>query len=173
MYCDINYLTGIIIKSLKNAEDDPETALIYARKSVEGICANIFYTEIGDPGNNRLDKLIEILSSQKKIPQEIIITLRVIQQYGNYGSHIQYNQAEFKREFAEPCLRALIQISTWYFLNKLEKPIPDEIVFLTNEYIGPKEDVRKGFSEELTSEISLPAQLRQYQWEGVSFLLNR
>jgi hypothetical protein len=58
--CPINkaYLTGIIVKAMRYAESDPETSLMYARKSAEGICTHVFSREIGNPGNNRLDRLI-------------------------------------------------------------------------------------------------------------------
>ena len=83
------YLCGLICKAMKHANDDPEASLMYARKSVEGICTSIFSKEIGDPGNNRLNKLVELLSNQEKLPERVKVILRVIQHYGNYGAHVQ------------------------------------------------------------------------------------
>ena len=62
---DIENLGGIIVKAMTYAEVDPETALMHARKSAEAICHSVFAKEIGNPGNNRLDKLIELLSLTK------------------------------------------------------------------------------------------------------------
>lgn len=76
-------LTGIIVKAMGYTDSDPETSLMYARKSAEGICTRVFSREIGNPGNNRLDKLIELLSNKDCLPERIKIPLRVIQQYGN------------------------------------------------------------------------------------------
>jgi len=54
--CSIDkaHLTGIIVKAMGYAASDPETSLMYARKSAEGICTQVFSREIGNPGNNRL-----------------------------------------------------------------------------------------------------------------------
>jgi hypothetical protein len=76
---DSEYLTNIIVKAMTYADRDPEAALMYARKSAEGISTVVFQREIGDPGNNRLDKLIELLSNKGVLSERIKIPLRVIQ----------------------------------------------------------------------------------------------
>src|SRR5437899_12966459 len=94
---DTQYLTGIIVKAMAYADSDPESSLIYARKSAEGICTNVFTRKIGDPGNNRLDKLLELLANKGALPERIKIPLRVIQQYGNYAVHIQADRQPIDR----------------------------------------------------------------------------
>lgn len=107
---DTAYLTGIMVKAMTYADRDPETALMYARKSAEGICTNVFSREIGDPGNNRLDKLIELLSNKNVLSERIKLPLRVIQQYGNYAAHVQADRQPIDRDYITPCLTALVHV---------------------------------------------------------------
>jgi SNF2 family DNA or RNA helicase len=169
------YLAGIIVKAANFAKDDPETALMYARKSAECICSNIFYREIGDPGNNRLDKLIELLANQKKLPERIKIPLRVIQQYGNYGAHVQADQEHITRYFVEPCIMALFNVSNWYFHDYLDTDIPPLIANIINDFEPEIQESERSIAspECIAGELSLPSPLRTYQWEGVCFLSGR
>jgi len=169
------YLVSIIIKVAKFAKHDSETALMYARKSAECICSNIFSREVGDPGNNRLDKLIELLSNQKKLPERIKLPLRVIQQYGNYGAHIQPDQEPITSSFVEPCIIALFQVTSWYFHDYLNNEIPPLVVTAINDF---EPEIQKTSSssvsfEQIADNFKLPSPLRTYQWEGVSFLAQR
>ena len=125
--CKANFLAGIIVKAMTYADKDPETALMHARKSAEAISSSVFAREIGDPGNNRLDKLIELLSKNDKVPERVKIPLRVIQQYGNYGAHYQAEQQEINRAYIDPCLSALLHVTNWYFLEYLGEPIPEKV----------------------------------------------
>jgi SNF2 family DNA or RNA helicase len=174
--CSIDqaYLTGIIVKAMGYTDSDPETSLMYARKSAEGICTRVFSREIGNPGNNRLDKLIELLSNKDCLPERIKIPLRVIQQYGNYAAHVQPDRESIDRSYIEPCLTALIHVTNWYFHDYLNSEIPAEIVAANNEYEpslpAPLEEPTTLDYSGIVKEMELPSQLRPYQWEGVSFL---
>lgn len=175
--CSHEFLSKIIVKAMTYADKDPETALMHARKSAEAICSFIFAREIGDPGKNRLDKLIELLSNNNKIPARIKIPLQVIQQYGNYGAHYQTDQQTIDRAYINPCLGALVQVTNWYYLNYLGMEIPADVVGVNNEYdpqlpVQTKPIVSADDMEKMSSELMLPAVLRPYQWEGVSFLIN-
>lgn len=175
--CDAKFLSGIIVKAMTYSDKDPETALMHARKSAEAICSDIFAREIGDPGQKRLDKLIELLSSRDIIPERMKIPLRVIQQYGNYGAHFQVDQQPIDRAYINPCLGALVQVTNWYFLDYLGIEIPAAVVGVNNEYepqlpAKTKPTVSTEDLEKMSSELMLPAALRSYQWEGVSFLIN-
>ena len=128
------YLTSIILKAIRYAGTDPETSLMYARKSAEGICQHVFLREIGNPGNNRLDKLIELLSKKECLQDRIKIPLRVIQQYGNYAAHVHSEHESIERPYIEPCLNALIHVTNWYFHEYLNTKIPTEIAAANNEY---------------------------------------
>jgi SNF2 family DNA or RNA helicase len=174
--CSIDkaYLTGIIVKAMGYTDSDPETSLMYARKSAEGICTRVFSREIGNPGNNRLDKLIELLSNKDCLPERIKIPLRVIQQYGNYAAHVQPDRESIDRSYIEPCLTALVHVTNWYFHDYLNSEIPAEIVAANNEYEpslhAPLEEPTTLDYSGIVKEMELPSQLRPYQWEGVSFL---
>ena len=171
---DIAYLTGILVKAIGYADSDPETSLMYARKSAEGICRHIFSQEVGNPGNNRLDKLIELLSCKDFLPERIKIPLRVIQQYGNYAVHIQPDKKSIERSYIEPCLTALVHVTNWYFHDYLNVEIPREIVATNNEYepfIAPIEEPATLDYPTMAKEMGLPSHLRPYQWEGLSFLV--
>jgi hypothetical protein len=131
---DSVYLAGVLVKALSYANNDPETSLIYARKSAECICTDLFKKEVGDPGNNRLDKLIELLSNKEALPERIRIPFRVIQQYGNYAAHVQTDRKPIDRHYITPCLSALVQVSNWFFLEYLVIPIPSDLKNIINEY---------------------------------------
>jgi len=173
--CDVQFLSAMIVKAMTYAEEDPETSLMHARKSAEAICSSLLAREIGDPGHTRLDKLIELLTKHGKIPDRIKIPLRVIQQYGNYGAHFQVDQQPVDRAYIDPCLGALILVTNWFFLEYLEVPIPAAVANANNEFepISSSEGPPVPSFEEiehLSTQLSLPAPLRTYQWEGVSFL---
>jgi len=174
---DNAYLSTSIVKAMKYADEDPETSLIHARKAAECICTVIFSREIGNPGNNRLDKLIELLSNKEFIPQRIRIPLRVIQQYGNYAAHVQPDSKSINRHYIEPCLSALVHVTNWYFNEYLNIEIPAEIVIVNNEYdpspSPSPEEIKIPDPDTIGKEMRLPFPLRSYQWEGVSFLVNR
>ena len=173
--CDSSFLSGIIVKAMTYADRDPETALMHARKSAEAICSSVFAREIGDPGQNRLDKLIELLANKDKVPERVKIPLRVIQQYGNYGAHYQADQKSVDRAYIDPCLGALQQVTNWYYSEYLGRPIPFAVAEANNEYepkaLAPsRPPVTVPDTDGLTATMNLPGVLRPYQWEGVSFL---
>jgi SNF2 family DNA or RNA helicase len=171
---DTDYLAGIIVKAVTYADRDPATSLMYARKSAEGIATNVFAREIGDPGNNRLDKLIELLSNKNALPERVKIPLRVIQQYGNYAAHVQADRQPIDRAYIDPCLSALVHVVNWYFHDYLDITIPAEIAAANNDYepVGERLEVEPAVidHEEIAQQLQLPFPLRDYQWQGVSFL---
>lgn len=135
----VDYLTKLILKAYTYASDDPEIALMQARKSAEAMMRNIFEAEIGTPGKIMLDELIKKLVQQKIIPHKISIPLGTIQVYGNYGSH---DQSEYETiddaGYIEPCIAALKQVTNWFFLEYLEVNIPEEILPFTETIIGTR-----------------------------------
>ena len=171
---DSVYLAGVLVKALSYANNDPETSLIYARKSAECICTDLFKKEVGDPGNNRLDKLIELLSNKEALPERIRIPFRVIQQYGNYAAHVQTDRKPIDRHYITPCLSALVQVSNWFFLEYLVIPIPSDLKNIINEYDPQPAPASKEVGEldfaVMAKDLGSPHPLRQYQWEGVNFL---
>jgi SNF2 family DNA or RNA helicase len=171
---EMAYLTGIIVKAMAYADRDPEAALMYARKSAECICTDLFSREVGDPGNNRLDRLIELLSNKDALPERIKIPLRVIQQYGNYAAHVQADRKMIDRPYITPCLTALVHVANWFFHDYLSINIPADIASANNEFEPTPGAVSTGPCHldhaAIAKELGLPSPLREYQWEGVTFL---
>jgi SNF2 family DNA or RNA helicase len=176
--CDPIFLAGIVEKAMNYGESDPETALMHARKSAEAICSSVFAREIGDPGQNRLDKLIEVLSQKEAVPERIKVPLKVLQQYGNYGAHFQTEQHPISRAYISPALGALVLLSDWYFLEYLGVPIPEGVANANNNFEPNWSPVASpGTQQEgaatLAAELKLPFALHAFQWEGVNFLAGR
>lgn len=110
---------------------DPEASLWMARKTAEALCRRIFEQEISSNTNTAttLDKFIELLGKQNILPQYVIIPLRTIQSYGNYGTHDQGKEGNIiTTEYAQPCIQALTIIMKWYLS---EYHHIQEIEFLT------------------------------------------
>ena len=173
--CDAVTLSQMIVKAMHYAGTDAETSLMHARKSAEAICSTVFAREIGEPKNNRLDKLIELLSSNDKVPERIKLPLRVIQQYGNYAAHFQTDNHPIDRAYIDPCLSALIHVTNWYFHEYLESEVPTIVAEANNEFepldkTKPPASVEIGDHEALAAELAVPRPLRPYQWQGISFL---
>jgi SNF2 family DNA or RNA helicase len=174
-YKDTAYLIGILVKAMTYPDSDPEAALMYARKSAECICTDLFSREVGDPGNNRLDKLIELLSNKDALPERIKIPLKVIQHYGNYAAHVQADRKPIDRPYIAPCLTALVHVANWYFHDYLATEVPPELAAANNAFepVSPVPSVDPGALDHavIAKELGLPMPLREYQWEGVTFLV--
>lgn len=104
-------------KTLDYSMSDPETALMNARKAAEAVCSRVFEHKVGKPPKNlTLQPLIEKLSQLDAVPEQILVALRTIQSYGNFGSHHQAGEPQsITAEFAQPCLQALGTVVQWYF----------------------------------------------------------
>lgn len=99
-----------------HASHNPEVSLLMARKTAEAICRRIFEREISSNTNTiTFVQYIERLSQKNILPQHIIIPLRTIQHYGNYGAHAQESEADvFTTEYVTPAIQALATIFKWY-----------------------------------------------------------
>ncbi|MBM4021511.1 MAG: DUF4145 domain-containing protein [Planctomycetes bacterium] len=104
-------------KTLAYSDSDPETALMNARKAAEAVCSRVFEHKVGKPPKSMtLQPLIEKLAQLDAVPENILIALRTIQSYGNFGSHHQAGEPQpITAEFAQPCLQALGTVVQWYF----------------------------------------------------------
>jgi hypothetical protein len=120
----VAYLSRLVLKAREYAEKDPEVALGQARKSAEAICYRLFQVEIGPPGKMMLEDLITKLQAQRVIPPHVVIPLRTIQLYGNFGAHAQERHEEVSVEWVAPCLSALAQVTNWYFRDYLGIALP-------------------------------------------------
>ena len=110
----VAYLSRLVLKARRYAESDPEVALGQARKSAEAICYRLFQAEIGPPGKMMLEDLMTKLQAKQVLPPHVVVPLRTIQLYGNFGAHAQDEHVEVSVEWVAPCLSALAQVTNWY-----------------------------------------------------------
>lgn len=114
---EIQRIQQLYDRTLSYEEEDPETALMHARKAAEAICRHLFIREISpNPGNLMLDDLIKKLVAKGKLPKSIAVPLRTIQSYGNFGAHEHGEDLadSITAEYIRPCLGALAVVVNWY-----------------------------------------------------------
>ncbi|MEV6163931.1 DUF4145 domain-containing protein [Streptomyces sp. NPDC052052] len=101
-------------KALRYAESDPEVFLSTARRAAESILLDIALQEaVGSKPT--LESLLTVLTSKGVLPQKMVLAVRTIQNYGNYGSHAHDTSGEeISAEDVQPCLNALTQLAVWY-----------------------------------------------------------
>lgn len=101
-------------KALRYAESDPEVFLGTARRAAESILLDIAMREaVGSKPT--LESLLTVLTAKNLVPPKVVLAVRTIQNYGNYGSHAQDAPAEeISAEDVRPCLNALTQLAVWY-----------------------------------------------------------
>lgn len=123
----VKNLSRILMKVQQYSISDPEVALGQARRAAEAILREIFVREIGEPTKILLDELLNRLVDKKVLPQRIVVPLRTIQAYGNYGVHAQSDMSAISSEYAMPCLAALGQVTSWYFAEYAKLDVPAEL----------------------------------------------
>ncbi|MFF4601866.1 DUF4145 domain-containing protein [Streptomyces sp. NPDC001339] len=101
-------------KALRYAESDPEVFLSTARRAAESILLDIAMQEaVGSKPT--LESLLTVLVAKGLVPPKVVLAVRTIQNYGNYGSHAQkISDEEISSEDVRPCLNALTQLAVWY-----------------------------------------------------------
>ncbi|MDT0460115.1 DUF4145 domain-containing protein [Streptomyces sp. DSM 41527] len=101
-------------KALRYAESDPEVFLGAARRAAESILLDIALQEaVGSKPT--LESLLTVLAAKDLVPPKVVLAVRTIQNYGNYGSHaLQSSGEEISAEDVRPCLNALTQLAVWY-----------------------------------------------------------
>lgn len=101
-------------KALRYAETDPEVFLGTARRAAESILLDIAMREaVGSKPT--LESLLTVLTAKGLVPPKVVLAVRTIQNYGNYGSHAQEGTGEeISAEDVRPCLNALTQLAVWY-----------------------------------------------------------
>ena len=131
---DLFRIEKLYQKTMSYATLDPEVSLLQARKAAEAICKHIFIKEISpNIGNLMLNQLIDKLVTNKVLPKKIVVPLRTIQSYGNFGVHDQgdeISENEITIEYIQPCLSSLATVVNWYFNEYYE----EEKVFKFEEY---------------------------------------
>lgn len=101
-------------KALRYAETDPEVFLGAARRAAESILLDIAMQEaVGSKPT--LESLLTVLVAKGLVPPKVVLAVRTIQNYGNYGTHAQtLSGEEISAEDVRPCLTALTQLSVWH-----------------------------------------------------------
>ncbi|OKJ33623.1 DUF4145 domain-containing protein [Streptomyces sp. CB01580] len=101
-------------KALRYAESDPEVFLSTARRAAESILLDIAMQEaVGSKPT--LESLLTVLTTKGLLPRKVVLAVRTIQNYGNYGSHaLEPSGEEISAEDVQPCLTALTQLAAWY-----------------------------------------------------------
>lgn len=103
-------------KTALYSKRDPEVALVLARKTTEAICKFVYYTHVSNkPNSLTLEKLLATFSNDGIVPRKILIPMRTVQSYGNFGAHDQEDEYEdIDETYALPCLHALETIIKWF-----------------------------------------------------------
>ncbi|MFE7460493.1 DUF4145 domain-containing protein [Streptomyces sp. NPDC057554] len=101
-------------KALSYAESDPEVFLSTARRAAESILLDLAVRDsLG--AKPTLESLLTALSNRKVLPPKMVLAVRTIQNYGNFGSHAHDGPGEeISAEDVRPCLNALTQLAAWY-----------------------------------------------------------
>src|SRR4051812_6539069 len=101
-------------KALTYAQRDPEVFLSTARRAAEAILMDVAVRQaIGSKPT--LEALLTVLGTSAVVPPKVVLAVRTIQNYGNFGSHAQaVSSGEISAEDIQPCLQALTQLASWY-----------------------------------------------------------
>lgn len=132
---DIRRMHG---KAFQYGEADPETALMYARKTAEAICKTVFRDKISpNIGTITLEPLLEALAKEKHLPRPILPHLRTIQLHGNFGAHDQEeHNAAITIDYIAPCMDSLQYVFKWFvesYLPPLRLKSPITVSELSHE----------------------------------------
>ncbi len=117
------FIADVAAEALQFAALHPRASLSQARVAAEAICVHVHKREIGDPGKLMLDELVRKLATKKILSPQRELPLRTVQAWGNYGAH-PIDFAKIDAGFVGPCMAALQQVVTWYFVEYLKQPLP-------------------------------------------------
>jgi hypothetical protein len=103
-------------KALRYADQDPEISLTLARQAAESVLLDIGNRHnVAVAGKPTLENLLHALTVRGSLPNRILLPLRTIQSYGNYGSHAHgLDEEMLTLTDIQPCLGALSQVLTWH-----------------------------------------------------------
>jgi tetratricopeptide (TPR) repeat protein len=120
--------------------DDENVALLYARRCLEIIIADLCESELKRPrGTEPLKGIIEKLNRENKIPSHIIASMLNLNNMSTFGVHPK----EFDPEQVRPLLLNLATIIKWYIKYKSEKPEP----VLREKAVKVSEEIRPEVKE--------------------------
>ena len=112
-------------KAFRYSQEDPETALLHARKAAEAICRDLYINAYSKtPDDLTLSRLIENLSKNEPIlPKKVMHSLRVIQIFGGANAHEDIDDC------SGPALGFFQIIVNWYFKVYRNECVPEQIHF--------------------------------------------
>ena len=91
--------------------DDPNVVMLYSRRSLEVIITNLCETELKRPRKTEpLKGIIDKLSSEEKVPSNIIASMHGVNTLSTYGAHPK----DFDPEQVKPVLNNLAIVIKWY-----------------------------------------------------------
>jgi TolB-like protein len=103
--------------------DDENMVLLYSRRCLEVIIANLCECELKRPrGTEPLKGIIDKLNHEKKVPSNIIASMEGLNTLSTFGTHPK----DFDPEQVKPVLNNLKTILKWYFKFKSEKSEAEE-----------------------------------------------
>jgi hypothetical protein len=109
-----------IRKAIRVADDDPEMALIRARKVLEYVIRDVFQRRVAEPpGTRPLENLVQRLSKDGHLPARLEAYTETIRKLGNVGAH-RFGEAVTVADVYQS-LAQLLPILEWY----IEKERPE------------------------------------------------
>lgn len=156
----LNKVKQLYDKTVSYSDTDPIVSLQQARLAAEAICKQVLSYENGSEiGNMMLEQMIASIMSKNIIPKKMVLHVKSIQHFGNYGSHYQTDEVdEISSDFIQPCLNSLSILVNWYF---------NEYLHVENQVEISKSTNLKKFSLDLKRKL-----IEETQLERLSFGLS-
>lgn len=177
-------------RATESAKTDPDTAVNNARKAAERICKNII-----DAAGKKFDQHATIESLLTQITNKgsniiadprLILAIRTIQVYANYGAHDQSFQSgdnighheDLSNEDIIPCMDALTQLLKIYIQGFIDESVkasssisgsfklPDDFILkIGATSLTVPDSIMQGWqSDELFSKLNIKTQRIQRKW---------
>lgn len=109
-------------QAFKRVQDDPEGAIVHARRTIEAICKTIL-RDLNAPTIQGLNAMVEALKARDVFPKTIIYAIRTIQSFGNISAHAD----DRIDEFVEPTMMFFSIIIDWYFRDYKKVGLPETL----------------------------------------------
>lgn len=137
-------------------QDDPETALLHARKAIEAVCKDVYKRE----GKERLFETslgTLIAKSKRFFPKKVFYSMKVIQNVGGANAHEDIDDC------LDPAFKFFSIVIDWYFRNYRKTPIPDSVQLARKSAILPAHE-----NLDIGPELSRAFSLFGYECDGAT-----